>query len=75
MAGTSSYDAIAIGPTGAAASISSNDAATATAYFGPAISAPRTVTLNAPKTVGAMVFNNANSYTIAGSNTITIGDG
>ena len=51
------------------------DAATATAYFGPAISAPRTVTLNAPKTVGAMVFNNANSYTIAGSNTITIGDG
>ena len=51
------------------------DAATATAYFGPMITAPRTITLNAPKTVGAMVFNNANAYTIAGVNTLTIGDG
>ncbi len=51
------------------------DSASATAYFGPKITAPRTVTLNAPKTVGAMVFNNANGYTIAGANTLTIGDG
>jgi fibronectin-binding autotransporter adhesin len=51
------------------------DAATATAYFGPKITANSTVTLNAPKTVGAMVFNNANSYTIAGASTLTIGDG
>ena len=51
------------------------DSATATAYFGPKITADSTVTLNSPKTVGAMVFNNGNSYTIAGANTLTVGDG
>jgi len=51
------------------------NAATDTAYFGPKITAAHTVTLDAAKTVGDMVFNNANAYTIAGANALTIGDG
>ena len=37
----------------------------ATAKFGPAISAPSTVTLDGNKTVGVIEFGNANAYTIA----------
>lgn len=37
-----------------------------------AITAPRTVTLDAPKTAGTVRFNNANSYTINGSSTLTL---
>ena len=51
------------------------NAATDTAYFGPKITAAHAVTLDAAKTVGDVVFNNSNSYTIAGANTLTIGDG
>ena len=43
------------------------------ATFGPIITANRTVTVDAPQTVGAMTFDNAAaSYTIAGANTITL---
>ena len=42
------------------------------ASFGPAITAPRTVTLDAPRTVGQLLFNNANAYTIAGSSALTL---
>ena len=41
------------------------------AYFGSAISAARQVNVEAAKTVGTMVFDDAQSYTISGSNTIT----
>jgi len=48
-----------------------------TATFGSVITAPRTVTLNADRTIGNMVFNNANSYTLApaAAQSLTIGDG
>ncbi|MBU6222984.1 MAG: autotransporter-associated beta strand repeat-containing protein, partial [Planctomycetes bacterium] len=48
-----------------------------TATFGSVITAPRTVTLNAPRTIGNVVFNNVNAYTIApaAAQTLTIGDG
>jgi glucose/arabinose dehydrogenase len=43
------------------------------ATFGSAITANRTVTLDAAQTVGAMTFDNATAaYTIAGSNVITL---
>jgi hypothetical protein len=42
------------------------------ATFGAIITGPKTVTLDAAQTVGGIIFNNANSYTIAGSNTLTI---
>ncbi|HWP40403.1 MAG TPA: hypothetical protein VNL70_05710, partial [Tepidisphaeraceae bacterium] len=44
----------------------------AVANFGSVISAPRTVTLDAPMTVGVINFDNANSYTISGTSTLTI---
>jgi hypothetical protein len=44
----------------------------ATAVFGSIITAARTVTLDAPHTVGAVNFDNANSYTISGSSTLTL---
>jgi hypothetical protein len=44
----------------------------ARAVFGSAITAPRTVTTDAPVTVGRIDFNNANSYTIAGANPIAL---
>ena len=48
-----------------------------TATFGSVITAPRTVTLNADRTIGNVVFDNANAYTIApaAAQTLTIGDG
>ena len=47
-----------------------------TATFGPAITGASTVTLDGPKTVGKVTFNNANTYTIdAGTGgTLTIDD-
>jgi hypothetical protein len=42
------------------------------ARFGPAINAPRIVALTAPITVGHLVFDNLNSYTLAGSNALTM---
>ena len=54
------------------------NAATDAAIFGSAITAPRTVQLNADKTIGGVTFDNAvASYTIAPSSTqtLTIGDG
>lgn len=43
------------------------ESADATAVFGPVISAPRTVTLDAPFTTGALAFSSAQSYTLAGA--------
>jgi fibronectin-binding autotransporter adhesin len=43
----------------------------ATAIFGSAITAPSTVTIDAPVTVGEIDFNNANAYTLSGTNAIT----
>ena len=42
------------------------------ALFGSIITSARTVTVDAPKTVGTITFDNANAYTISGSNTITL---
>jgi autotransporter-associated beta strand protein len=45
------------------------------ANFGDVITAPRTVTVNIPVTLGSMSFNNYNQYTLqssAGSNNITL---
>ena len=44
----------------------------AVATFGPVINAPRTVTVDAPHTVGTIVFNSASSYTIAGPAALTL---
>jgi hypothetical protein len=44
----------------------------ARAVFGPAITAPRTVTVDGPVTVGQIDFNNANAYTLAGANPIAL---
>jgi hypothetical protein len=41
--------------------------ADSTAVFGGVISSPRTITVDAPIQVGAIQFNNSNSYTITGS--------
>jgi len=45
------------------------------AILGPVITAPRTITLAAPATVGSLTFNNANSYTIGGASTLTLNNG
>lgn len=42
------------------------------AIFGSAINAPRTVTIDGSRTVGAMVFDNANRYTLDGTGSITL---
>jgi hypothetical protein len=44
----------------------------ARAVFGGAITAPRTVTLDVPITVGQIDLDNANAYTIGGTNSLTI---
>ena len=48
-----------------------------TATFGSVITAPRTVTLDANRTIGNLVFDNANAYTVAPTvgEALTIGDG
>jgi hypothetical protein len=42
------------------------------ANFGNAITAPRTITMNNPQTLGTINFSNSVAYTIAGTNTITL---
>src|SRR5688500_7568800 len=42
------------------------------ALFGLSILAPRTVTVDAPRTVGTLYFNNGSGYTLAGTNPITL---
>jgi hypothetical protein len=42
------------------------------AVLGSDITAPRTVTVNSPITVGRLDFDNANAYTIAGSQALTL---
>lgn len=51
------------------------NAVEATATFGAAATARRTVTLDAPAVVGKLVFDNANGYTIAGPSTLTLQGG
>lgn len=51
--------------------ISPNDSSTTVNFFG-AITAPRTVTVNAARTVAGMNFNNANTYTIGGTSLLTL---
>src|SRR5205823_1234187 len=48
------------------------NAAGAVATFGTVITAPRTVTVDSPQTTGAIVFDNANKYTVAGTSTLTL---
>ena len=48
------------------------DATDATAVFGSAITAPRTITVDSPRTVGQLYFDSAHAYTLAGTNPITI---
>lgn len=43
-----------------------------TAKFGTIITAPRAVNLDSARTVGAIQFNNANSYTISGASLLTL---
>jgi hypothetical protein len=43
-----------------------------TATFGPVIDQARTITVDAPQTVGSMNFNSSATYTLAGSNSITM---
>ena len=42
------------------------------AMFGGSITAPATVTLDSPMTLGTVKFNSANKYTIAGTSTLTL---
>ena len=53
------------------------NASGAVATFGTAITAPATLSVDNAKTVGRMVFNNANGYTIVGgvADVITLADG
>jgi hypothetical protein len=44
----------------------------ATAVFGSSITAPSTVTVEGTKFIGTLRFDNANSYTIGGTGTLTI---
>ncbi len=48
------------------------NAAAAQAIFGNVITAPRIVTVDVPVTVGQIDFDNVNSYTIEGSNAVTL---
>ncbi len=48
------------------------NAVDATALFGSAITQPQTVTVDSPVTVGAITFDNANAYTLAGTSTLTL---
>lgn len=48
------------------------NAVDASALFGSIITTPHTVTVDAPETVGSVQFNNANSYTVAGSSALTL---
>jgi hypothetical protein len=46
------------------------NSAGADAIMGAIITTPRTVTLNAPVTVGSLDFDNTNAYTVAGTNAL-----
>lgn len=46
-----------------------------TASLGPAITAPRTITLDSARTVGSLVFDSPHAYTIAGTATLTLNGG
>jgi len=48
------------------------NAAGARALFGDVIDSPRTVSLDAPVTLGRLDFDNANSYTIGGTNPLSL---
>jgi hypothetical protein len=48
------------------------NAAGVEAAFAGAITAPRTVTVNAPITVGSLFFDSAQAYTIAGTSALTL---
>ena len=48
------------------------DGANATAIFGSAITAARTITVDTAVTAGTLTFNNANAYTVSGPGTITL---
>ena len=48
-----------------------NGVGEATSFAG-IITAPRTVTIDGPQTVGSIMFDNANSYTLAGAGPLTI---
>jgi hypothetical protein len=43
-----------------------------TATFGPVITGPRTVTLDQPMTLGHLVFDSDNPYTVGGANVLTL---
>ncbi len=43
-----------------------------TAILGPVITAARMVTVDTPVTLGALVFNNANTYTVGGTATLSL---
>jgi fibronectin-binding autotransporter adhesin len=47
------------------------NASGAFAIFGNVITAPRTVTVDSPKSIGAIQFNNANSYSVTGTAALT----
>jgi beta-glucanase (GH16 family) len=55
-------------------SISPNTAG-ADVLFGSAITQPRTVTVDSPKTIGRMTFDNSSAYTIGGAQTLTLNGG
>src|SRR4030095_16876896 len=44
----------------------------ASGTFGPAISSPRTITVDSARTLGVLYFNSPISYTLAGTSTITL---
>jgi GH43 family beta-xylosidase len=48
------------------------DSINAVAYFTDAIRSPKTIDVDAPRTLAGLVFNNTNSYTLAGTSVITI---
>ena len=45
------------------------------AAFAGIITAPRTVTVDGPKTAGTLTFNNSQSYTLAGAGPLTLSNG
>lgn len=49
----------------------SPNAAGQAVILGSAITAPTTITLNSPATIGALTFDNANAYTVAGASMLT----
>jgi hypothetical protein len=48
------------------------NAAGSLVVLGSAITAPRTITLDAPITVGSLTFSSTNAYTVSGSNALTV---